>query len=520
METLELSNSAGPGKMEVRLEVVGARNLLSSDWVPAGQTIRLALGELPLTAGHRPPFEPSAIRIHVRIGGDPANADLRCNALILRPAAIPTQEPVLDRFGQRLRAEWPGKVHTEADLRAHLEAELRDFRQFDRSALGRFGGWKTPSPLPATGFFRVESWNGRWFFADPEGLPFWSLGVTGIRLSDYTPFLGREWLFAELPSPDGPESSAYMRRPLVEEGPPDCLSFYRLNVLRKYGSIDAWRKHLYERLPAWGFNTAGNWSGEMLDQKSIPYTRWLRTNGSGAPLISRHFPDVFDPAWDAWFDECCAKEAAPHREDPWILGWFVDNELPWAKMNFAPAGENPEAFYARYAETYFAKVAQTLKKYVPNHLYLGCRFVRNPPAEYIVQAAGRYCDAVTVNCYSLVPPPEEFRYWHETCGKPILIGEHHLPLASARQLSPLYQAFTTSERETFYLEYLRSWATTPFSLGAHWFQWGDQVGTGRADGENQTIGFVDITDQPHSDLLNALKVARTNLSSWLGLSHP
>ena len=556
METLELSASADDPDTCIRLEVAGARNLLSTDWSPAEQTLRLPLRELPLTAGHRPPFEPTALRIHVRRDKNHAQGGaLRCTSLVLTPARGNTRLPVLDRYGQRIQTDWDGKVRTEADLRAHLEAELSAFRQVtkrsdivrsigttgkkrqdaastetdsanadahvrDRSAVGRFGGWRTGTPLAATGFFRTERVGGRWLFVDPEGFPFWSLGVTGIRLSEYTPYLGREWLFEELPPTDGPESTAYMRRPLIKDGPRDCISFYHLNVLRKYASAEAWRSHLLERLPAWGFNTAGNWSMDLLDQKSIPYTRWLRTNDAGAPLIAPRFPDVFDPRWEAWFDERCAREAAPHRDDPWILGWFVDNELPWAKMDFAPPGEDPEAFHARYAKTYFEKVSRILRKHAPNHLYLGCRFVRNPPAKSIVRAAGRFCDVVTVNCYALAPPPEQFREWHETTGRPILIGEHHLPLASPRQLPPLYTAFTTAERETFYHEYLRSWATTPYSLGAHWFQWVDQVGTGRGDGENQTIGFVDVTDQPHPELLRALRAARTDLSAWLGLTQP
>jgi agarase len=48
----------------------------------------------------------------------------------------------------------------------------------------------------------------------------------------------------------------------------------------------------------------------------------------------------------------------------------------------------------------------------------------------------------------------------------------------------------------------------PFVVGAHWFQWMDQPVEGRADGENQLIGFVDIDDNLNQPLAD--EVARVN----------
>ena len=39
-------------------------------------------------------------------------------------------------------------------------------------------------------------------------------------------------------------------------------------------------------------------------------------------------------------------------------------------------------------------------------------------------------------------------------------------------------------------------------IGTHWFQWLDQPATGRNDGENYNIGFVDVTDQPYAELVD------------------
>jgi len=43
----------------------------------------------------------------------------------------------------------------------------------------------------------------------------------------------------------------------------------------------------------------------------------------------------------------------------------------------------------------------------------------------------------------------------------------------------------------------------PALIDTHWFQWIDQPSTGRNDGENYNIGFVDVTDRPYNELVIA-----------------
>jgi agarase len=259
-------------------------------------------------------------------------------------------------------------------------------------------------------------------------------------------------------------------------------------------------------------------------------------------------------------------EVEPHAEDRLCVGWFVDNELPWhtpnlleappesalkgewvallqgrheslaacsqvwqrpfrdwsdtARLTMAevpPAGPGRadyEALVRHYAEAYFAEIKDVLRRFAPKHLYLGCRFVRNAPAREIVAAAGRHCDVVTVNCYAWEPTREQFGAWHRDCGRPILIGEHHVSLDSPRQLPPLWEAFSPAERERYYANFVETWARQPYSLGCHYFQHADQPATGRGDGENQTVGFVDITDQPHPDLDRALRASLPRVYDW------
>ena len=55
----------------------------------------------------------------------------------------------------------------------------------------------------------------------------------------------------------------------------------------------------------------------------------------------------------------------------------------------------------------------------------------------------------------------------------------------------------------------------PFSLGCHWYQFNDQHLTGRlSNGENQVIGLVDITDQPHPELTEAIGICSKKIYQW------
>ena len=334
-------------------------------------------------------------------------------------------------------------------------------------------------------------------------------------------------------------------------------------MLRKYGNLEAWRDRVIERFQTVGYNTFGNWSDElMMAQRLVPHTRALSSR-VGPRLKKGNLPNIYHPEWEIKLAEHFNEMAAPNKDNPWLLGYFVDNEMGWGglprnvlladkgdpiRVEFAsfmstyfeqniaqacaelqteaetfealadavddslPTGEQQPAvlaaFAGHYAEGYFATVNRLLKEADPNHLYLGCRFVRRKPADNICAAAGRHCDVVTVNCYSLIPSREEFGEWFKATGRPIQIGEHHLPLRSIRQLQPLYPAFTSEERRDCYEEFLNVWMDQPYSLGAHWFQHADQNATGRPlDGENQTVGFVDIADRPHPELVDAAMAA-------------
>ncbi len=550
---------ADEAPVTVDLTVVGARGRLTeARTLTPGQTETWAVGldDVPLVQGNLPAREPTGVRFAFQYEAEGPPRAVTVESLTLEPGPV---APCVDRFGQRRSADWPGKARGVDDLRHALQEERGSLPHVppvpDRS---RFGGWTGGPRFEATGFFRVvQDDNGRWWYADPEGHPFLSFGCTGVRPHEPTRLTGRAGVFEDPPpAEDDPEFGSNLAR------------FYQRNVIEKHGSLEAWRDHVLARFRAWGYNTIANWSHPvMLDQRQVPHVQTIETKQPAECQLRASFYDVFDPRWVSAMERICADTLGPERDNPWMLGIFVDNEKPWRGMRLLEAGPDAalrdewlalvrkrhdslesfnreagttcadwndvrrlreddltgpgaaglsEALEDHYTEAYFRIIRDMVKRHAPNHLYLGCRYVSGMPRENLIAIAGKYVDVLSVNCYSLVPERDRFDAWHAVSGgRPIQIGEHQLPQCGPRQAPPLYPSFSAEERRKYYPAYDREVASWPYGIGSHWFQHCDQPLTGRArDGENQTIGIVDITDRPHPEMVEAVREIADNMYAW------
>jgi hypothetical protein len=167
-----------------------------------------------------------------------------------------------------------------------------------------------------------------------------------------------------------------------------------------------------------------------------------------------------------------------------------------------------------YASRYFSEVKRLLKEADPDHLYLGCRFVRVRPHELVVRAAS-VCDVVTVNAYSLLPERDRFDEWHRLCGRPIQIGEHQYAQYGPHLPPPIWPSLSAEERRRYFPEFVRTAACMPYCVGSHWFQYVDQAGTGRpSNGENMAIGWIDVVDRPHDEMIAAGREIGDGIYRW------
>jgi len=67
------------------------------------------------------------------------------------------------------------------------------------------------------------------------------------------------------------------------------------------------------------------------------------------------------------------------------------------------------------------------------------------------------------------------------------------------------------ERAKAYESYVRGALEHPAIVGTHWFQFGEQATTGRGDGENYQIGFLDVCDTPYPETIQACRNVGTQL---------
>ncbi|MGQ9564780.1 MAG: beta-galactosidase [Thermogutta sp.] len=475
--------------------------------------------------------------------------------------------PMIDTFGQYRHADWPGKTHSLDELRGRISEEDRDLEQhLGPTGWNQFGGWDHGPKLQAKGHFSVTKYGERWWLVDPEGCLFWSHGIDCVRATTATtPITNREHWF-ELPSRDGPFGIFYSRANWAPRGyyqthsPYDQLCFSGVNLLRKYGeqweSVFADRVH--RRLRSWGLNTIGNWSDPAIYR--LRRTPYVVTLSSGKRTIEgstgywKKFPDPFDPEFDRPIVEAMKQEADQSAGDPWCLGYFVDNELGWgdelslalatilspsnqpAKKAFLQAlqqkystiedlnqvwgtkyqnwdaflasTEEPDRkkaekdlaeFYTQIAETYFRRCREAVKGVAPDKLYLGCRFAW--VNDRAIQAAAKFCDIVSFNRYDV-----DVAGFTLPAGldKPVIIGEFHFGALDRGMFhTGLQETADQEERAEAYRRYVGSALNHPLIVGTHWFQLMDQATTGRGDGENYQIGFLDVCDTPYPEIIQA-----------------
>lgn len=436
------------------------------------------------------------------------------------------KKPVVDEFGQWIPADWTEKVKDMAGLRKEWRAE--------EAALGagdfgycRYGGYAN-TKAKATGFFRVEQIDGRWWFVDPDGHQFFSTSCTGIGGGGGDARLqGREDYFAALPPVDAAPVAG--RRPQT--------GFYAWNLERRHGAEApaGWIDLAIRRLQSWGLNTIGNWSDSRLwDTHKKPYVANLR--GWGMETGYMGMPDVFSDDFPKMVDKAAAEQCASRKDDPYLLGYFVANEPPWPGREslvidsilerpasaiqreakaFLAAGDTPERrrqFIYRAFDRFLEVINAAIRRHDPNHLNLGLRFGGGVPPVEMLRASKTF-DVYSMNVYATSVNRKTLSEIYQATGRPIIVGEFHFGVPGRGLAAGLVQVRDQAERGTAYRYYVEQAASFPAFIGSSWFQWVDQPVTGRNDGENYNIGLVDGTDRPYKELIEAMKTTHRRLQA-------
>ena len=477
--------------------------------------------------------------------------------------------PFIDQYGQFKFKDWPGKVHSDADLVAAREREKTDLAAHPGpKGWSKFGGWAEGPKRQATGHFRVEKIGGTWWMVDPEGYLYWSHGPVRVTPSTaITPLDKREFYFENLPAEGTPFAKFYTTRDellypyYVKRNIQRTYDFSSANCCRKYGEdyYAVFADLAHRRLRSWGLNTIANSSDKkicLMDR--TPYTD--RFELKSKPIAGSHdgwwpFRDPFDPSFRADVRRLMT-EHKTEMDDPWCFGFFVDNELSWggptdlaawtlespadqavksefrtrmqakygtveklnakwgtaygnwdafltvAKRPGKGAEEDLAAFTLVIADAYFKNVREEFKAAAPDKLYMGCRFAGRGP-DFAVKVAAKYCDLVSYNIYAR--HLDDFKL-PEGVDKPVIIGEFHFGALDRGMFHPgLIKLESQEERGRVYVQYVTSALRHPNVVGVHWHQFGDQATTGRFDGENFQVGFVDCCNTPYPETIAGIR---------------
>jgi agarase len=336
-----------------------------------------------------------------------------------------------------------------------FHAEFRDLR----------GTWSNPAPkvtkkaefppyavksfVPgltgkATGFFRVEQRDGIWWAFDPLGRGFVPLGI------DHVSYRGA-WCETLGYAPHGKKNDA------------------------KFANRGEWADQTIDRLTSWGFNLLTAGCDPLLLHRGLGHTVALSVGNRMAILGDEFditpnerrpcsaFPNVFHPEFASFCRYRIRTLAGPHVGDPWLFGYFLDNELAWwgrgatdtglfdatmaknakhtaklalrdllkkrfkgdlAACNQAfktdlasfdavldldalptatdEARATKHAFLTECAERYFGTLARAIHEVDPDHMILGCRFAGGRVDPIVWKTAGKYSEILTFNYYGSV----------------------------------------------------------------------------------------------------------------------
>jgi hypothetical protein len=458
-----------------------------------------------------------SIERHVwRVGRVGIAATFLCLAVLTRATNVSAQSQSLATVAAAFKD--PGQEWKDYPTRtlADLPAAVREKTDSD---LDPYGG-QLPAKFQATGFFHTTKRDDRWWLVDPTGSLCVYKGIASVT-------------------------------PLRASG---AMAAFQ----SKFGNKSNWAAETTDLLRNNGFIGAGAWSDSDA-LRSVPrplaYTRVLNfMSGYGRARGGTYsqpghtgYPKgcifVFDPAFESFCEEH-ARTLAESKNDPSLIGFFSDNELPFspaslnnylalpekdpgheAALTWLRARHGAEAgaqdivaqdqsdFLAVVVDRYFRITSSAIKKHDPNHLFLGSRFYgSNLSQPEVFRAAGRWLDVISVNWYhAWTPDPGRLAMWERESGKPILITEWYakgMDSGLANRSGAGWVVKTQRDRGLYYQNFTLGLLESKVCIGWDWFKYADNdpEDTG-ADPSNRDSnkGILNSRYEPYSPLLDAMK---------------
>jgi acetyl esterase/lipase len=380
------------------------------------------------------------------------------------------------------------------------------------------------NPVEGNGFYRITKTGNRWWVIDPQGNRNVQVVINSFR------------------------QGTSDRNKKAYQG--------------LFGSEANWVRQSAAAFGNYGFNGIGSWSTHALvqnynqgtDNHKLSYSVNLslmasygRKKGGTYQLPGNvGYPNqaifVFDPEFPAFCDSLTTAQISALKNDPDLFGYFSDNELPLGSKNLEGylTLKNPKdpgrmaaekwlksrglsaekitdkernEFAGFVAETYYRIVSEAIRKADPNHLFLGSRL--HGAAKFvpeILQAAGRYCDVVSINYYGVwTPVKEHLDKWALWSGKPFIITEFYtkaMDSGLANTTGAGYTVHTQKDRGYAYQDFCLALLESKNCVGWHYFKYQDNDPAAKGvDPSNidSNKGIVDNDYRFYNDLMSLMQ---------------
>ncbi|MDR0418677.1 MAG: agarase [Prevotellaceae bacterium] len=367
-------------------------------------------------------------------------------------------------------------------------SEITDFKSVERvENLSSYGCDKTRK-VESTGFFHTKKIGDRWWVVDPDG------------------YAGVYTLVNSVTIPKGEQSKKAFSE--------------------KYRSKKDWIAQTSNILKSFGFDGAGCWSDteQIIEYNKsadspLAYCVTLRLMaGYGKKRGGTYqlpgnigYPNqcifVFDPEFEEYCNEQVA-ELVKYKDDKNLFGYFSDNELPISRNNLEGylkldnpndpgrlaaekylrnkgikkeqvTPEHGEEFAGIVADKYYSIVSSAIKKYDPNHMYIGSRLHGSAPhTESIVRAAGNYVDIISINYYGQWALTTKHRnnWLNWASNTPFMITEFYtkgMDSGLSNQSGAGWIVRTQADRGNAYQHFCLALLEAKNCVGWHWFKYAD-----------------------------------------------
>lgn len=392
--------------------------------------------------------------------------------------------------------------------------------------LNKYGSWEDGPTLSATGYFRTDKFKGRWVIVDPVG----KIHIDASALTVKTGI--------------GEDNKRYFSSKFNND-------------------LEQWIFETMDSLHLYGFNGSGAWG----DEEMIKYYNDFSNNGicTYCPIMNPMSDYGYEkgvaearpgntgylnnciPVFDPEFKEYCEKHipefVAKYKNDPNVLGYFTDNEMPlrlgnlegFLKMDESDYGHRAAKawmerngyteitrevrlqFVGYVAETYYRIVSDVLKTADPNHLYLGSRLAGDSKTyEYVYKAAAKYCDIVSMNYYGHWEViREDIEKWEKWADTPYMITEFYTKgedTGLGNTSGDGWIVRTQKDRGIHYENFIIGLLRTGNCVGWCWCKYLDNDPTAlhaEASNKDANKGIFDNSYEPYRDLVKSMTRVNT-----------